>query len=303
MDIFDTRGASPMLISEEVQSFDSPDWVFELKLDGSRCLAYVEPGHVDLINKRKISLVNLFPELSGIHTAVKGRCILDGELVVLNSGKPDFEALLSREMSTNRLKIEIAASKSPASYVAYDILYCDGKELKDLPLSERKVILRSCVTDTERIAVSRVVENHGIALYGLTVEQDLEGIVAKRKDSKYYYGRRTKEWVKIKNLIDEDLLACGYIDKGEGVYSLVLGKQEGTALDYRGHVTLGVTKGKVSGYPVSDNCPFESVPIGNERALWFDPPQDCTVVYMNRTSGGGMRQARLKRMGVDGAIN
>lgn len=297
MDVYDARGASPMLISEEIEAFDSPDYLFELKLDGSRCLAYVEPGFVELRNKRMLSLLHLFPELADIHKAVRGRCILDGELVVLDNGKPDFEALLSREMTTKRIKIEIAAEKQPASFVAFDILYCDGEELTKLPLEERKRILRAKVDNTAYIAVSKAFERQGIALFDLTVQQGLEGIVAKRRDSKYYYGKRTKEWVKIKNLVDEDFLACGYIDKGKGACSLVLGKQEGTSLSYEGHVTLGVSFHKVAGIPTTANCPFENPPAGNEQAVWFDPPQECTVVYMARTGNGGMRQPRLKRFG------
>ena len=174
MDMFDRRGVKPMLLYKEKEPFDSPNYIFELKLDGSRCVAYIEPGMVDLRNKRGVAQLPQFPELGEIWRQVKGRCILDGELVVLVDGKPDFERLISREMTTNAMRIELAARRYPASFVAFDIRYHDGEGLTARPLMERKGILSETVTDGARLAVSRYLEEGGPMLFRLTQAQGLD---------------------------------------------------------------------------------------------------------------------------------
>ena len=90
MDLFESRSLSPMLIAKMLQPFDSQEWIYELKLDGFRCVAYLEPGLVDLRNKRNMQVLSKFPELSGIHAYINKHCVLDGEVVVMKNGAPDF---------------------------------------------------------------------------------------------------------------------------------------------------------------------------------------------------------------------
>ena len=93
MDLFDTRSASPMLIARQEEAFDHPDWIYELKMDGFRCLAYLDKKEVDFRNKRNMEMTFRFPELSEIYRNVSGKCILDGEIMVMKNGVPDFYAL------------------------------------------------------------------------------------------------------------------------------------------------------------------------------------------------------------------
>lgn len=296
MDMFEERGARPMLLYEEKAPFEGEGWLYELKLDGSRCLAYLDSGWVDLRNRRGAALTPLFPELREIWRSVKGRCVLDGELVVLVDGKPDFERLQAREMTANAFKIELNAKAYPASYVAFDILYQEGRDLTSLPLTQRKAILGDAVTESPRIAVSRYLTAGGIALFHLTQEQGLEGIVAKRMDSPYVQGKRSRNWIKVKNLIDEDFLALGYLEKEHGMTSLVLAAEREGALSYQGHVTLGVSREMVARFHTAAAAPIP-LPPGHEGAVWFAPPYPvCTVTYMERTRAGGMRQPRAKRI-------
>ena len=110
MDLFDKKGIAPMLIGQEGEPFDSDEYLFELKLDGERCLAYLDPAEgTELINKRGVKMLAEVPELSGIHKQVKKRCILDGELLVITNGKPDFPAIQKRSLMSNPLKIELEA--------------------------------------------------------------------------------------------------------------------------------------------------------------------------------------------------
>jgi bifunctional non-homologous end joining protein LigD/DNA ligase-1 len=246
MDIFESRGASPMLLTEEKEPFDSPDYLFELKMDGIRCLAYLGDGMTDLRNKENIALLPLYPELAGLCVQAGGNMILDGELVVMAKGKPDFEKLQRRSLLSDAFKIRLAAERDPVTYVAFDILYHRGRELYGLQLAERKRLLETAVRENERLAVSRVIREQGAALYRLAESMDLEGIVAKRAGSLYYPGKRTKDWVKIKYMQEEDFIAAGYIPKEGSLLSLVLLRQAEGGPIYAGHVTMGVSREAVA---------------------------------------------------------
>lgn len=300
MSLYEKRDLKPMLLSEKKEPFDSTDFIYELKLDGIRCLAFVSPGEADLRNKRGLSLLAPFPELRAISACVDQSCVLDGELIVMTDGRVDFEAVQSRALKSATNKIELASRLHPASYVAFDILHCAGRDLIDEPLLERKAVLAKAVRENGTAAVSRWVERQGKAFFDLTHAQGLEGIVAKRIDSLYHPGKTTKDWLKIKNLIDEDFVSCGYIEKGEGVVSLILGQYAGRELVYQGHVTLGVTMGKIAGFPLSSRAPTGIPP--QEGAKWFRPMRVVTVTYMERTRSGGMRQPRLKAFRNDKGI-
>ena len=306
-DLFEEKRVSPMLIGETADAFDDPGYIYEMKWDGERCIAYLDPkeGTV-LINKREIRMLPKVPELSELHKLVKKRCILDGELTILKDGKPDFEGIQRRSLMSNTFKIELDAKRHPASFVAFDILYCDGKDLTQLPLMKRKEYLQKAVKkETERLAVSRYIEEKGTAFYEIAKAQDLEGVVAKRKDSIYIQGKRTKDWAKIKNLQDDDFTVCGYIFKDNNMVSLVIGQYENNRLKYKGHVTMGVRGEafeKIRQRKSIDTPPFdEPVPAGhgNENAVWLKPELVCTVKFMYRTESGGLRHPIFKGLRGD----
>lgn len=152
--------------------------------------------------------------------------------------------------------------------------------MTDLPLTERKRLLQSVVREeSARFAVSRPIERHGVVFYRLAEQQNLEGIVAKRKDSRYYFDKRTKDWIKCKNLKDSDYVVCGYIPKENHMTSIVLGQYRDGQLLCKGHVTLGVggeSFRKIREAPRLDHPPMD-VPDGNENAVWVQPQLVCTV--------------------------
>mgnify|MGYP003298809079 CR=1 FL=1 len=119
-DLFQDKGIKPMLIGAEGAAFDSEDYLYELKLDGERCIAYLDPERTDLRNKRNIKIL---PELSEIHKQVNCRCILDGELTVIHDRKPDLFLIQKRSMMSNPMKIELEFQRHPACFTAFDILY------------------------------------------------------------------------------------------------------------------------------------------------------------------------------------
>lgn len=300
MDIFETKSAKPMLIAEMQEPFDSADYIYELKLDGERCVAYLDKTGTVLQNKRALILNPRYPELNDIHKSAKVKCILDGELAVLVDGVPDFSEVQRRSLLTNNFKIELASSKYPACFTAFDILYYQDKQVTELPLMERKKLLSKAIKENERIALSRYIENQGEALYEAASKQNLEGVVAKRKDSLYSMGKRTKDWIKFKNLKDDDFIVLGYIEKENNVVSIVLGQYQGLTIVYKGHVTLGVSREDfhiISHMPKIET-PFKA-PKGNENAHWILPELVCTVKYMEKTSNGGLRQPVYKGLRDD----
>jgi len=240
-DLFDLK-IRPMLAVLQREPFDSEDHVFELKWDGTRALAFVSPDGVRRFqNRRLYDISHRYPEIevdAGGHKA-----ILDGEIVVMRDGKPSFMGLQDREHASSPFTIRLRSKEFPATYVVFDILYRDGADLTALPLMERKSILRETVRATRTVTLSDHIERDGKAYYAAVLERGLEGVIAKRKGSRYAIGRRTRDWLKIKRRETIDAVVCG-LTEGEGVRedtfgSLILGLYDGDSMRYIGRVGTG----------------------------------------------------------------
>lgn len=302
MDLFEEKNISPMLLNEVKEPFDSEDYIYELKLDGIRCVAYIEPKSVTLQNKRFKDLTPIYPELSGICRCVKKRVILDGELVALTDGKPDFYALQKRSLMTDTFKISLSAKKNLVQFVAYDILYYDGKDLTEKPLIERKAILSKEVKEGYNLSISRWIEKNGTAFFELAKKENLEGIVAKKKNGLYYIGKRTSEWIKIKVMQDEDLLVLGFKPESDGIKYLILGYYDGNGeLKCRGKVSLGVSRAeqKIITDFAKDNTVNKPWFDNYKNVVWLKPQLVGTVNYMQQTHSGSMRQPVWKGLRED----
>jgi bifunctional non-homologous end joining protein LigD len=178
----------PMRLTRRIEPFDHPDWIFELKLDGFRALAYLDNGKCDLMSRNRNTFASFRNLAAGIAENFRGtNGILDGEIVSLDShGRPQFEDLMFR--------------RGELFFVAFDAIFLDGADLRDLPLVERKHRLQAVVPDRRdgsRLRYHSHVERHGRALYKLTCERDLEGIVAKHRNGLYDINKPA--WIKIKN--------------------------------------------------------------------------------------------------------
>ncbi len=301
-DIFILRKAKPMLLVDG-EAFDSKDYIYELKLDGIRCLAYLD-DETELMNKRNKNVTFIYPELNCLHKQVNKKCILDGELIVAINGEPDFFEIQRRSLMTDAFKIELLSKSKPVSFVTYDIIYVDDIEIIDKPLIERKKILKDVVIENESIAVSRYIEEKGIDFYNIAASKNLEGIVAKKKSSLYYYGKRSKDWIKFKNMIDEDFVVCGYLeDKNtEGIKSIVLGSYQKKELIYQGHVALGISKQDEQIILEYANTHPSPNPFGDkikENVIWMKSKLVCTVKYMMRTHSNSLRQPVFKGLRDD----
>lgn len=306
-DLFATKNISPMLLNEVKEPFDDEKYIYELKLDGIRCVAYIEPKTVTLQNKRFKDVTDTYPELSEMSKCVKKRIILDGEIVVLTDGKPNFYALQKRSLMGDKFKISLAAKKNPVQFVAYDILYYNGKDLTDKPLMERKQILSKAVTEGHNLSVSRWIERNGVAFFELAKKENLEGIVAKKKDGLYYIGKRTSEWIKIKVMQDEDLLVLGYQPDDDGkVKDLILGYyDEKGELKCRGKVYLGVSKAeqKIIAEFAKKNTVKKPWFNKYKNVVWLKPQLVGTAHFMHETQSGGMRQPVWKGLRADKLSN
>lgn len=301
-DLFIDKNIDPMLLYE-TEPFDSDEHIFELKLDGIRCIAYIEPKSVVLQNKRHKDVTDIYPELSDMKKCVKKRVILDGELVVLIDGKPNFYALQKRSLMSDEFRIKLAAKNDPVQFVAYDILYLDGKDLTVKPLMERKEMLNKAVTEGHGLSISRYIEKNGIAFFELAKQEKLEGIVAKKKDGLYHIGKRTHDWVKIKVMQDEDLFVCGYQpDENGNVKDLILGYyDDNDKLQCRGKVYLGVSESdrKITGEFAKKNTVKRPWFEKYKNAVWLKPELIGTAHFMNETENGGMRQPVWKGLRTD----
>lgn len=292
-----------MLLNEVKEPFDDENYIYELKLDGIRCVAYIEPKSVTLQNKRYKDVTDIYPELSEIRKCVKKRVILDGELVVLTDGKPDFYALQRRSLMTDSFRKSLAAKKNPVQFVAYDILYYNETDLTDKSLMERKEILSKAVTEGHNLSVSRWIEKNGVAFFELAKKENLEGIVAKKKDGLYFIGKRTSEWIKIKVMQDEDLLVLGFQpDENGKVKDLILGYYDETGeLKCRGKVYLGVSKAeqKIIAEFAKKNTVKRPWFNKYKNVVWLKPQLVGTAHFMHETESGGMRQPVWKGLRED----
>ena len=298
-DLFDKRDISPMLLHQS-EPFDSDEYLFELKFDGARCIAYLDGHSTDLRDKRKKNITHTYPELKHIYKNVKKPCILDGEIILMRNGVPDFHALQKRSLLTDKFKIDIASKRHPISFVAYDILQIGKVNLTDVPLIERKKILTNNLIENERISYSRYIENEGIKFFQLAKSKNLEGVIAKIKTSKYHPGKRSKVWLKIKVWNEAYMVICGYIDTKNGGIRIVIG-----AYDNKGKLTdMGTLTGisrQERELIVSYAKSHKVKPHFNykDEISWMKPKLVCKVIYMLKTDVGRMRQAIFKGLVTD----
>ncbi|MEH7482442.1 ATP-dependent DNA ligase [Neobacillus drentensis] len=262
---------SPMLLHKTDQPFDSVDYITELKLDGIRLIYSVDDaGKVRLYSRHKNEITSKFPELHNLY--IPPGTVLDGELIVSDErGKPDFEAVMSRFMSSK--------DKTPVTFVAFDVIQRKGEKITNMPLLERKEVLADIVTeDTSLIAKTQFIEGNGEAYFDAIKEQALEGIVLKHKNSRYEVGKRSNSWLKVINYQYLDVYVVGYRKKPKD-FGLLLAFEDGR---YAGVMELGV--------PVLVRTQVYAKPvIREEKDFKFIEPMGCRVKYRNLTKEGLLR--------------
>lgn len=303
MDIFKEKTIIPML-AKRSNPFDSEDYFYEIKWDGIRCLAYIN-GDINLRSRNNKNITQNYPEFDDMQKWVKNRpLILDGEIVMMKNGKPSFHEWQKRSGIKDKTKLIKAVKANPAVFMVFDILYINGENMFELPLHHRKEVLSENIKDNTYLIVSDVIVGNGIEIYKAAVKKELEGIVAKKKDSLYYPGKRTNFWYKFKKSIEEDFIICGYLKGGQwGIGSLVLGRYFGERLVYQGTVGTGFKRQdskKLLGYFKKSKTenPFVDKGTENLSVTWVRPELVCTVEYLEKGKKG-LRHASFKGIRLD----
>ncbi len=226
----------PMLATAIERPFNDPNWLFEIKWDGYRAVAFIENGDLRLVSRTQNDLTKQFNELSDLPKFVKAkRAILDGEIVALDDqGRPSFSLMQQRTgfrpgkhrlPSPGRTPSSAEPERAPIMYYAFDLIYLDGVDLRRVNLEQRKEALRAIVEDGNVIHFSDHYPERGVELFEAAKQKGLEGIVAKKRNSSYEE-KRSHDWLKIKITTSVDCVIAGYTDpEGTRQYfgSLVLG--------------------------------------------------------------------------------
>jgi bifunctional non-homologous end joining protein LigD len=302
------RSYAPMLATLDGAVPRGSGWLYEVKWDGYRAIADVSQGEVALASRRGNDLTERFPSVAKeIAKALKTPdCVLDGEVCALDEqGRASFSAMQQGKAGT------------PLVYYVFDLLELEGEPLVDLPLSDRRARLEPLLDRRNRsVRISEAFDD-GDALFAAAEQQGLEGIMAKRTDSRYAVGRRTRDWLKIKTHGRQEFIVAGYT-KGQGrragtLGSLVLAVRNGRKLEYVGNVGTGFTGDEIERLlkklrPLErDSSPFEVVPkmpkVRKGDVTWVEPKLVAEVEFSEFTHDGHLRAPSYQGLREDKAAD
>ena len=278
----------PMLLEETEEVFDNKDYLFEIKYDGIRALVFVSKDKVVIKSRYGIDITGLFPEMGVLCKMVKGNVIFDGEIIILDNNKVSFSKLQKRIHLKNKKTIEFLSKTNPVVFMCFDVIYED-RDLTNFSLLERKKIL-SKYEDNDVFIKSTYVIGDGIKLFKAIKRLDMEGIVAKKIDSKYLVNERCDNWLKIKNYKSGYFYVIGYINKENShVISLVLGEYLNKRLVSVGKVVLG-KKRELANKIMSEKKIKAYMDLKDRDVIYIKPEIKCLVKYLERTDNGLLRQ-------------
>ena len=298
---------SPMLASPGGEPFTHPDWLFEVKWDGVRALAFIRGAgrrrEVCLQGRNLSPLTSRYPEVVQAlsRLPLPSGLILDGEIVALDAqGRPSFQLLQRRIHATKEEEIARLQAEVPVVYYVFDLLYAHGHALLDRPLEERRKVLESLIPPDPVVRISEAVRVEGEAFFQAVRDLGLEGVIAKRLDSRYEPGRRSPSWLKIKHLQRQEAVVGGFT-RGRGgrrrtLGALLLGVyNEHGELEYIGHTGSGFTEEELHLLLThldglrTPTCPFARRPRTNERPTWVRPNLVVEVEHAGWTRDGILR--------------
>ena len=282
------KDVRPMLLGEVEEVFDSKDYLYEVKYDGIRVLVFVSKDKIVIKSRYGIDITGLFPEMSVLCKMVKCNVIFDGEVIMLQNNKVSFSKLQKRIHLKNKKTIEFLSKTNPVVFMCFDVIYED-RDLTNLSLLERKKIL-SKYEDNDVFIKSTYVIGDGIKLFEAIKMLEMEGIVAKKIDSKYFVNERCDNWLKIKNYKSGYFYIIGYINKENShVISLVLGEYLNKRLVSVGKVVLG-KKRWLANKIMSEKKIKAYIDLKDRDVIYIKPEIKCLVKYLERTDNGLLRQ-------------
>jgi bifunctional non-homologous end joining protein LigD len=268
----------PMIVSIGIEPFDSDKFIFEPKWDGWRILLHKQGERIEAYTRNGNIVTNKFPELREASKAIKAHtAVLDCEGIVLRDGRPVFDDFSFRGRLSNSSRIRNAVNTHPATFVAFDVLCTDCEHLKE-PLMMRKQRLHEIVSVTSTISPTMYIETQGQDLFNLTRDRDMEGIVAKRKESKYYLDTKSPDWLKIKHFKTIDVVILGYRTEPFG---LVIGLNFRTVQNKPvGVVELGF---KPEEKELFLGLAKQLHTVKDQKTQWIEPRLCCRIEYLERT--------------------
>lgn len=294
-----TTYIKPMLAQIHDQPFDDADWIFEIKWDGYRAVAEVGKNVMKLYSRNGLSFLGLYPKVADELKKIDEEVALDGEIVVLNkNGKPDFQKLQQYDHNPSL----------PIQYQVFDCLSYKGKSITHLPLIERKKIAEKVLVKSKVLKYSDHVTHHGVQFFSSVAEMDLEGMIAKRASSVYLPGKRTRDWLKIKNHNTQEAVIAGYTaPRGSRGHfgALILGMYENDKLKYIGHTGTGFTSAILQDTfevlkPLRrDTSPFDKKIAVNSPVTWVDPKVVCAIKFTEVTEEGILRHPVFQGLRMD----
>ncbi|NIG54756.1 non-homologous end-joining DNA ligase [Chitinophaga sp. Cy-1792] len=286
------EGVKPMLATLANKPFDNADWLYEIKWDGYRAIGYCNKEKAHIVSRNQLSFDKKFPVITEALKEWNVKAVVDGEIVAPDeNGDPDFQQL------QNYLKF---GSSTQIVYYIFDLLWYEGRDLRQEPLLTRKTLLQQILPPEDNLIrySDHIIEN-GKAFYEAAVKRGLEGVMAKNANGAYVSGRRTDSWLKIKNNQFTEAVICGYT-KGRNSRkyfgAIVLGKYKGSKLQYIGHTGGGFSDQQLRELYakfqplVTDHSPFKPVPDTNMPVTWMKPLLVCAVKYAEITTEGILRQ-------------
>ena len=293
-------GLRPMLSTLVDEAFTDSEWQFELKLDGYRTLAYLNEGTADLRSRKNNSFNKQFNDVRQALQQWNINAVIDGEVVVLNDkGVPDF----------NKIQLWDTQRKGHLVYYVFDLLWIDGLNIMEAPLHVRREILKQLIPESGIIRFSDHIDAIGKEFFEIAKKNNLEGIIAKKKDSAYIPDTRAKTWLKIKIEEQHEAVVCGYTRKKDTdrlFSSLLLGIYEEGNLKFIGQTGTGFTQlmqedlMKKMKPLITKKIPFKSKPsISGSEVVWLQPFLVCEVKYTELTSEGLMRHASFQGLRED----
>lgn len=283
----------PMLASLVEEPFDGDEWIFELKWDGYRAIAEVNHQEVELYSRNGNSFNDKYPSVVRALSELDTQAVFDGEIIAPNEdGIPEFARLQNyRVNSDQELQFQI-----------FDLLAFQGKNVTDVPLTDRKKLLRGLLPSEGIVRYSDHIVAEGMALFELAKDRGLEGVIAKKASSRYRQDKRSDSWLKIKVQHRQEAVIGGYTEpRGSRKFfgALVLGVYEEDRLRYIGHTGTGMSENqrkvlyqKLKAIEQS-NSPFEQPPKPNAPVHWVRPEMLCEVSFTEWTRGGHMRHPKL----------
>jgi bifunctional non-homologous end joining protein LigD len=275
------------------------DWLFEVKWDGVRAVAFLDNEEVRLQSRSGLRCERQYPELAVLpHHIAASRAVLDGEIAVLDAkGVSQFHLIQPRIANTDPNTIAHLVRSTPVVYFAFDLLYLEGYDLRHVPLDKRRELLRQVLTPGPAIRISDAWAGAGEELLEAARENGLEGIVAKHAPSSYE-SRRSREWLKIKLVGEQEFVIGGFTEpQGDRDYfgALVLGVHQDGELRWVGNVGTGFDQKLLAALfarlqpLIARNCPFPARPKPDRGITWVKPELVCQVKYANWTPDDHLR--------------